>query len=280
MEGDIEWPDDKGPESLRAPAAATPPAGDTPPASATPPADGSTPPGTGAASDAPATTPDARFDELTGRFTTLEGQARAQQAENLRLRNALSLVLGKDPSATPTEPQDPRLPKIREALLKAFPELGRLGDVLQTTTQRQAEEKAANDRFAAKSIERTLNHCATQLLGAGKTVKDLSARQAKWLKENYIDWVFEDPTRQDRYNDNDPTLQNDFWNDYHAEMRASAARAPLAQVEQRGSRIDRLPNAGPSAAPVTTPAPTVDNSDADAVHRRAADRVFGQRQAS
>lgn len=280
MEGDIEWPDDKGPESLRAPAAATPPAGDTPPASATPPADSGTPPVPGAAPDASAATPDARFDDLNARFTTLEGQHRNTAEENRRLRQALGLVMGRDPSATPSEPPDPRLPKIREALLKAFPELANVGDLLKTTSQRAAEEKAANDRFAARSIERTLNHCATQLLGAGKTAKDLSPRQAKWLRENYIDWVFDDEKRMERYNDNDPTLQSDFWNDYHSEMRASAARAPLADVEKRGARVDRLPNAGPSAAPVSSPAPTVDNSNADAVHRRAAERVFGQRQAS
>lgn len=279
MEGDIEWPDDKGPESLRAPEGATPPAGDTPPASATPPAASGTPPVTGPAADASATTPDARFDELTGRFTTLEGQSRQQAAENMRLRNALALVLGQEPRAT-SEPPDPRLPKIREALLKAMPELAQLGDVLKTTSQRQAEEQAANDRFAAKSIERALNHAAVQMLGAGKTVADLPKSAAKWLKEAYIDWVFDDEKRMERFNDNDPQLQADFWTDYHSTMRASAVRAPHAQVENRGARVDRLPNAGPSAAPVSSPAPTIDNADADAVHRRAAERVFGQRQAS
>lgn len=275
-EGGTEWPSDPGPpggfedgsgggnqppagESGANPGSVTPPPAGQPPAGAAPAGGGQ--PG---ANEPPA----GRFDELNGRFTALEQKFGQTEAENRRLKQVIAQLSGIEPPKNPAAPPDPRLERMKGVLLQIFPELANLSQLAQHTHQTSQEREREQNAFAVRTLKGVFDHAAPQLLGEGKTAKDLPKHVQIWLKDSFITWVTSDPAREERYDQGDTAgMAAEFWNDYNAAMRATSVRVQNAGEQQRGQRRANLPQQGSSAAPVGTPPPNLNLKDEDAVHK-------------
>lgn len=282
-----EWPEDPGPGSEGNPAGGDPSVGSAPasgsqPAGAQPPAAAGGPAGSGqpGASADPNSQPAAggdlaaleqRFSQLETRTQSLQSQNTALAAQNQQLRRIVATALGKDAvPGEPPPPEDPKMARAKEVILKMFPQLGSLDSTLKdltgfrTTMERstQAQDQAHADRF----INAAVSHAASQMLGEGKKATDLSEEQQAWLRDSFITWVSGNKERAARYEQGDMALTTEFWTAYHAGMRASATRATVAGAAARVTRAGRLPQAGPSAAPAPQ-APNIDFKDEAAVHK-------------
>lgn len=268
----VEWPDDPGPgheygdgstPAAPAPAAqGATPAAPKPPAAAQPPA--SSEPGAAPGTGDENSIPKHRFDELTGRNTQLEQQ-------NARLTRILNAFMGRDPAPVTQAPgpEDERRTRLRGVLEEIYPGLKNLDRIAQFIEGSQQSETANADRYAQRAIGRALDHAAIKLLGEGKTAQDLSPRQRTLLKDAFVTWVTGDRERAAAFDAGDAPDYEAFWTDYHQAVRADAARVQNAELARRGASVARLPTGGPSAAPVASPPPELNFSDADAVHKAA-----------
>lgn len=282
--GDVEWPEDRGPAYLQGGGnVPNPPGGRTPPAAGDRPGVNGAPPPTPSGRQTPANPPagdqppaagvaitQQQYDELRARNEELERQFRESQSHSVYMRRVLSAALGRDipgPAQPPTE-EERRNGAIRERLLQVFPELKQITDLAKARETDEAERNRQADAHAKRHINGALNHVAEQMLGAGKTMKDLSPRQQRWMQDAFISWVEADEQRIADYEAGTVDYKA-FWSDYHREMRADSARATAAVIEDRAGRVAALPSGGPSSAPVGTPPPDLNMLDEDAVHKAA-----------
>ena len=277
----MEWPNDPGPSGgfQGGPAAGDnqPPAdnqgvnGDpslTPPGQ--PGAGDGQPQQPGAAGDPSRELPQYRVEQIQGQLRALEQKFGTTDAENKQLRSIIAaLAQGKPiPGQQPGAPADPRLERMRGVILQMFPELAQLGDITKTSADRQAAEEERQNRFAQTQIRKAVDHAAADLLGEGKTFKDLSPFARVWLKDAFITWVTSDPARAERFDAGETDgMPGEFWKEFAGVFRATAVRQQQTTVLERGQRRQNLPQQGASAAPVGTPPPNLNLTDETAVHK-------------
>lgn len=275
-ENNTEWPSDPGPAGgyeTNPEGAAGAAAGGDPgvtPGSVTPPPAGQPPAGAEPARQPSATEPPEgfipkyRLDQTTAEVTRLKGVLN-------------QLLTGTKASADPNAPPpDPRNAKIRDKILELVPELKHLSALTQNHTQQQEAETRRQDQFAVRTIQGALTHAAAQMLGEGKTFKDLDRNAQIWLKDSFVSWVLADDERAARYDAGDTNgMAAEFWTSYNQVMRATAIRTQNTAVLDRGARRANLPSQGSSAAPVGQPTPPLNFSDEAAVHKAGWAQVSG-----
>lgn len=169
---------------------------------------------------------------------------------------------------------DPRKAKLVAELhellgpnLKAALELAARSGDIQGLLDRSANTDKQNDQYWQSTATRTINRLnkhAQEQYG----VKELTPLGKRILKDSFVAWLESDDTgeRGFRYESQDPDLIKEFWTDYSAVTNAQARRQANAEVLRRGRQP--LPRGG-SNVPVASAPPKKDNTDPDAVHKRA-----------
>jgi len=190
-----------------------------------------------------------------------------------RLRQVARAALGETPDG---QPADPRLARVRDGLLKAFPELA---DILELAKRRddiygllerapdlEAVTSAQWQRLAETTRENLVSQFATTMLGAGKTAADVSLAQAKELVMDFAAWMKAVPERVRRYETGDSRLVGEYLN------RARSLWAPV-QREHVAGTVARRPSApaeGPSGG-----APSGNRPAGDGAPQSNDDRLDG-----
>lgn len=266
----MEWPADPGPaggfEDGTGGSAAAAPTGDQgdQPGAPAPAPDGQP---TGADPNAaPAPT---NFRELPEYRREQIAARQAAAAETARLKKVIAaLATGQPVEGQQATSVDPRRERLRATLLELMPELKGLGDLTAAQQAQAAAEDERQNRFATRQIGLALDTAAKEMLGEGKTGKDLSPSAATWLKDAFITWITSDKGRSERFDAGEVDgMQAEFWGEFSRYFRATAVRAQQTTVLERGQRRANLPTQGASSAPVgTTPNPLNMNDEA-AVHK-------------
>lgn len=310
------WPDIPVPgdvprsEPTPAPSGSTPPPAPTP----APPAPGASnpPPGTpqggapatpapagapGAVDAPPATAPDRMEEfqraiaEVTGFNRQLLEQNAALIAEVRQLRNPATPPPAAEPPAPALSEADI---KVRDRLYAIMPGLKILDELVakkdaifgaaeavpQITADREAAT-AANQQYWASYREAQFaaarDAVAKEMLGEGKTGKDLDPMVQGLIAEGFRTWVTSDPQRAARYENQDQTLLGEFAAHYKALMIAPLRRTENVAALDAAAAAPPIPRGGPSIQPgpaVTPPAPP---KDEDALYSQSWDTFQTQR---
>jgi hypothetical protein len=159
------------------------------------------------------------------------------------------VALGEQPEG---QPRDPRLERVREGFLKAFPEIAEMIELakrrqdieglLERGQDLDAVTQAEWRRLADATRTNLFTSYASQMLGAGKTDADLSEQQKKELVADFASFLRSDPKLAQRYESGDSTLVGEYLN------RARSLWAPVQREAVAGTfaRMPAAPSEGPS----------------------------------
>lgn len=282
---DDAWPDIPVPadvprtETTPAPASGTPPPPASPAPSTSASASGApaTPAPAGAPAAAvpePATAPAGmeEFQRAIAEVTAFNRQLLEQNA-------ALIAQLRGGQPATPAQPAAPEPPPlspqdiaIRDRLYGVIPELKMLAELVakkdailgaadavpQITADRTAAQKAQDDYWSSyrdQQFSAAWDTVAKDMLGEGKTGKDLDPMLQSMIANAFVRWVTSDAARAARYERQDQQLLGEFAAHYRALAIAPLRRTENVAAITAAETAPPMPRGGPSTTP-SSPAPT------------------------
>ena len=270
-----EWPEFSIPSVDTPPAPVETPAGD---ASADQSAQAGSPAPTGGTPATPVPAADQenipkyRYDKLNADLEASNRTVRQLQT----LLQSIADLNKQPPAAVET---DPRKAQILKDLLDAVPELkdalelakqkDRLLGTLQAVDTDQANKGREWDFYAKTSLSKIHDALAPVYLGKGKIGKDLDNELKADLTARFVDWLGANEDRVVRYNTGDTSLRDEFVQAYLKRYVEPFRRSSAAEAVRGARSRENLPTAGGGQPPLGTPPPNVDNSDEDAVFRRA-----------
>lgn len=281
--GDHDFDDGDGDDAPDPGAAfrAARPAGGTPPAGGQPGAGGA--PAGGQPPDDAAR----RYEDLNGRFSTLERNYNSLGERYRRLEAAHAALAGAPPRpAAPTQ-ADERSIRLREQFYGLYPEnarplmkkiledpnvLQRVIEIAERAPDLQSSEERHWQHVARTATNALWNGAAPVLLGQGKTGKDLDEETRIDLQASFGRWIQRDPTgaRADRYEAQDGELVGEFLTWFKGRYIDVGRRDGSRSVITRGERTARLPVAGAGGpTPRQQQRPKPDGDDDEAVHKNA-----------
>jgi hypothetical protein len=281
------------------PPAATPapsptPAVGTPPAPAPSGGAPATPSPTGvpAAAAAEPVTANQGLEELRAQVTEQATINRTLIEQNTVLAGQLRELLTRQnqppPAPAPAPTPEPELSEQDRAVLdrlyklipglKDLPEfvakkaalLGAAEAVPGVLSDREAAQRASDEYWAGyrdQQFTGAQDLVAKELLGDGKTAKDLDPLARHTVASALQNWVLSDPARAARYERQDQQLLGEFFAHYKAIMMAPLRRTENVAALAAAEAAPPIPRGGPSVtpSPVAPAAPTVP-TDEDAIH--------------
>jgi hypothetical protein len=265
-----------------------------------PAAGGTQPPATAAPGGATdpngesATIPKYRFDEVSAR-------ANEQAAQIANLTAILNRLTTQPQAATPTtqppaQPESELSPQdqaIRDRMLAIVPELALLAELkgvpiadlkelvgaktnLLGITERvgtwASREEAEVNRYVDNSLASVYNKAAAFVLGEGKTGKDLNPMVRDNITNAMSRFVSSDPARAARFENQDPTVIDEFWTAYKAATYDPIKRDQRAAVLTRAGNPHAVPQGGTQPPPAPPSPKPSDSADVDAIYGEAWNR--------
>lgn len=179
----------------------------------------------------------------------------AYQAELNRYQNQLRALVGVTP------PPNQEHGAIRQQFDQVFGEgassLFEKREQIEQYLERMQSVEAAMDHIwqshAQQSMDRVFSH-AEETLGS-----PVSPEGKRALHAAFTGWVQSYPEHEARYNRNDPTLVDEFWQALSSTLVDPARRTAAAGVAARGPQA--LPQDTPAGVPSPGPAPKPANLD-------------------
>jgi len=179
------------------------------------------------------------MNEVQGRHAALE-----QQFNTLRDRMAVMMGIGPQP--------DPEEQRVRQAMIKLFPELGQIGRPNPQGEERvNAVESAMWTRHAADMSRSAVQVYARTI---GKEAKDLGPGAARRLARELRGFIEDDPSptgeRMRRYEQAPPTLVAEMISDLTGFYVHPAQVQQVLGAAGQVQRARQLPSSGVRTAPV------------------------------
>lgn len=318
---DSDWPDYEVPADVPRAEVTPAPAADTTTPPAPPASSSGTPPATPAPAQAtgtPATTPPAgapsaaspepstapnELQQIQAGLREMAEFNRSLVEQNRVLTERLSQLTAQPPTPAappaPVEPPDPQTLAIRDRMFQVFPWLKDLEElagkktallgaaeaVPAITADRTAAQEADRqywENYRNQSFQTVVSSIAAEVLGQGKTFKDVDPAVASGIAEAFRVWVINDPKRAARYEGQDPALLGEFVDHYKAVTIMPLRRTENVAALDAAAAAPAIPRGGPSVQPgpaAQPSAPPAANNDEDEIHSRSW-ASFSQRAAS
>lgn len=189
---------------------------------------------------------------------TRYNQAQQQyQQELTQLRSQVQALVGVKPQTA----SNPEVDQIRQQFAQVFPELAKLAERandLESLMERAGDlDNQTNHywtQYGRQTMDRLFDH-ANKSMGV-----PLTEQAKQQLHSAFVGFVQSSPERSQRYA-TDPTIVEDFWNDFTNSFIDPVRRGASAQVQQRAQVSSNIPQDTPGGAPRSTPAPQLKNID-------------------
>ena len=182
-------------------------------------------------------------------------QERAQlQAQYQQIQSQLHALVGVTPQG------DPEVANVRQQFAQLYPGLTAMEErandllgILDRSGDLEAQNSHYWQSYGRQSMDRLYEHASTSLGGP------LTEDGKRQLHAAFTGYVSSSPELMNRYA-NDPTMIQEFWNQFTSSFIDPARRAASATVVGRAA-AGALPQDTPGGAPRATPAPHPANLD-------------------
>jgi hypothetical protein len=151
-----------------------------------------------------------------------------------------------------TPPQNPEIQAVRDQFGGLYPGLSKLEAkaaqleaLLEQAGNIESQTEHYWQSYGRQTMDRVFELAEKSL---GSALNDEGKRH---LHSSFVGWVQSSPENSARYA-NDPTIVNDFWNQFTSTFIDPARRAASAQVAGRAAAVQGLPNNDPSGAVATS----------------------------
>lgn len=184
------------------------------------------------------------------------------QAEQARWHSELERVQAQVRALTGVAPTvNPEVDQIKSRFGEIFPGVSRLeenAEAIQQLLERAQDYEAQQTHYwqsyGRQSMDRLFG------LAEGSLGVPLTDSGKSQLHSAFVGYVQSSPERTSRYQ-NDPTIVQDFWQEFTSSLIDPVRRSSQATVQQRAAGVP-VPQDSPSGAvPTSRPAPKFDNLD-------------------